>query len=76
MSRRPTTREQRELRVCIRCRVVSFDPASRDVSDWLVIDDLDASDHCRGCWTELSKTRGRPLGKPCAQIPFKTSWAA
>lgn len=53
-----------ELRLCIRCKTGSFDPYSRDVSDWPLIDDLDASDHCRSCWMELARTRGRPLGQP------------
>jgi hypothetical protein len=52
------------LRVCARCQIATFDPFQRDVSDWPIIDDLNASDHCRACWMEMAKTRGRPLGQP------------
>jgi hypothetical protein len=52
------------LRLCIRCGHGSFDPVTRDVSDWLLIEDLNASEHCRSCWIELARTRGRPLGRP------------
>jgi hypothetical protein len=57
-----------ELRTCIHCRRVAFDPHSRDVLHWPIIDDLDASDHCTSCWRELSRTRGRPLGQPNAPL--------
>jgi len=61
MSRRKSQPVQ--LRQCIRCGI-HFDPAARDVLDWPVIDEMDASDHCRSCWIELAKTLGRPLGRP------------
>jgi hypothetical protein len=44
-----------------------FDPYVRDVSDWPLIEDLNASEHCRTCWMELARTRGRPLGEPVAE---------
>jgi hypothetical protein len=83
MSRRKTQAAPPEVRRCARCERASFDPARRDVSDWPVIDDLDASDHCRGCWTELARTQGRPLGHPharpgmtCPTTSYRTSSAA
>lgn len=60
----PGKRAAPALRTCARCRQATFDPYQRDVSDWLIIDDLNASDHCRACWMEMAKTQGRPLGQP------------
>lgn len=60
-----------DLRVCVRCQAATFDPHQRDVGDWPIIDDRDASDHCRSCWMELAKTLGRKLG-----VPWKSSKSA
>lgn len=62
MSRRKS--RPREFAVCIACRRATFDPFDRDVSDWPLIEDHNASEHCHRCWMERARTQGRPLGKP------------
>lgn len=66
-------REIIELRTCVRCGRATFDPSRRDVSDWPLIEDLDASDHCRSCWMELAGTRGRKLGEPWTNVGISVS---
>ena len=65
MSRQKTTLP--ELRRCLHCRQAVFDPAGRDVSDWPLIEDRNASEHCTRCWMELARTQGRPLGQPSSR---------
>ncbi len=71
-----------ELRRCFHCQQAVFDPVNRDVSDWPLIENRNASEHCTRCWMELAQTLGRPLGQPYARlenswktIPCKTSSA-
>jgi hypothetical protein len=52
----------KDPKACVKCGV-SFDLHKRDVSEWPMIDDEDASDHCRTCWFKFSEKKGgRPLG--------------
>jgi hypothetical protein len=51
-----------QKRICVACQRNEFCEWCRDVDDWPVIDDLNASEHCRRCWFEMAETRGRQLG--------------
>ena len=44
----------------------------RDVSNWPIIDDENASEHCATCWGKKAEKKGRPLGRlEIKRIPNK-----
>lgn len=47
------------IQTCIRCHRQTFDHVSRNVADWPLIDDANASEHCQACWMEMAQTAGR-----------------
>ena len=47
------------IQTCIRCHRQTFDHVSRNVADWPLIDDANASEHCQACWMEMGKAGGR-----------------
>lgn len=57
------------LQTCIRCHRQTFDPHTRSVTDWPMIDDANASEHCQVCWMEMGRVRGRMMGGATVKMP-------